>query len=164
MSDPIRLRFLKALTAALQEITPANGYHTDLSTSVFRGRLYFSENDPVPMVSILEAVEQEQPRFTDQPVNSGLSNDRWELLIQGFAEDDPVNPTDPAHYLMADVKKRLGAAKKVRSNILGMGPRLDDMRIGAGVVRPPDDISNKCYFWLKLSVRLVEDLADPYAV
>jgi len=163
MTDPTRLRLLKNLTAALQEITPDNGYENDLSESVFRGRLYFSENDPIPMVSILESIEQEQARFTDQPTHSGYSNDRWELLVQGFAEDDPINPTDPAHYLMADVKKCLAVARKQRYNILGMGPRLEDIKIGSGVVRPPDDISNKCYFWLKLSIRLVEDMSDLYA-
>lgn len=166
MSDPTRLRILKNLTTLLAGITPANGYTHDLSGKVFRGRTIFSDNDPVPMVVILEAIEQQQAARADQPSGSGLSNTPWELLLQGFAEDDQFHPTDPAHLLMAEVKKRIATHKAENGrtrNLLDMGGKVVDLKISPGVVRPADEVSNKCYFWLKLSVHLVEDLSDPYA-
>lgn len=163
MSDPFRLRILKNLTAALETITVANGYTHELAGKVFRGRTAFGESDPIPMVVILEGIEQEQPRFSSQPAGSDAAKEPWELLLQGFVEDDPLNPTDPAHVLMAEVKKRLAQERTTDNgrNILGMGGKVMRMNIGNGVVRPPDDISNKAYFWLRVSLMIVEDMGNP---
>lgn len=161
-TDPFRLRVLKALTAALQEITPANGYKHDLSSSVFRGRDLFGEDDPLPMVSILEATDEQDQ--VQSPRGSGDNFGVWGLLIQGFAEDDPENPTDPAHYLMADVKKRLAIERQkgVSFNILGMGGLVDKLEFSPGIVRPADAYSAKAYFWLRLDLTVVEDVTKPY--
>ena len=163
--DPFRLRLLKNLTALLQTITPANGYSVDLSESVFRGRAVFGDDDPVPMVSILEAVKtvealRMQPDGIEQ---KGV----WPLLIQGWTEDDiGGNPTDPSHYLMADVKKCITKHRAEHARTydwLGMGGAITDIRYNGGVVRPPEDVSGKSFFWLLLDVELVEDLLNPYA-
>ena len=165
LPDPYRLRVQKAVSAALKEITPANGYLHDLSAAVFRGRNIFGEPDPLPMVSILEApIQPDQPKTPD---GGATQNGEWELVIQGFAEDDKFNPTDPAHRLLADVKKRLGieAKKYVPGKgyaTFGMGGKLGKLVIGPGVVRPPDEISSKAYFWLTIRLGLVEDMDDPY--
>ena len=89
-------------------------------------------------------------------------------MIQGFADDDRENPTDPAHILLADVKKLLGVEKRNENwdnpeeGIFGLGGIVDTMYIGTGVVRPADEISAKAYFWLTITLGIVEDLADPY--
>lgn len=161
-NDPFRLRVLKALTTSLKQITVANGYKHNLSTSVFRGRDLFGEDDPVPMVCILEATD-EDAQF-DSPRGSGDQYGDWPLLIQGFADDDPENPTDPAHYLMADVKRRLAEERKRGRgfDILGMGGVVDALEFSAGIVRPVDAYSAKAYFWLRLNLRIVEDVTKPY--
>lgn len=162
--EPFRLRVLKALTLALQQITPANGYQHDLSTSVFRGRELFGDDDPIPMVSILEAVDEQDQDFS--PRGGDGSAGVWPLLVQGFVEDDMENPTDPAHHLMAEVKKRLTEERRkgatMRVGIFDMGGLVDSLNFGGGVVRPPDGISGKAYFWLRLDLGLVEDLSNPY--
>jgi hypothetical protein len=162
MSDPFRLRVLQSLTTVLEGIAPLNGYAHDLTGRVFRGRDIFGEDDPVPMVCILEAVE-EKPQLAS-PQSSGESAGPWELQIQGFVEDDRMNPTDPAHRLMAEVKKRLieERTRERQRNILGMGGRITELKISHGVVRPADEISGKAYFWLRLTLGLVENLLDPY--
>ncbi len=162
MADPFRLRVLKALTAVLEEITPANGYEFDLTGKVFRGRDTFGESDPLPLISILEAIE-EQPQLSS-PQAGRHSTGPWELLLQGFVEDDFNNPTDPAHRLMAEVKKRL-IKERTRNrgeDIFGMDGKVEELRMSHGVVRPPDDISGKAYFWLRLTPVVVENLEDPY--
>jgi hypothetical protein len=161
MTDSFRLRVLKAITTAIRQVTPANGYQNDLSASVFRGRTLFGENDPLPMVSILEAPLQ--PDQLPVPTSSGANFGDWELLIQGFVVDDHENPTDPAHELLAEVKKALAVEMGRRDNILGLGPKVDKIMLGTGTCRPADEVSARAYFWMPLVVKLMEDLDDPFA-
>ncbi|TPI86360.1 hypothetical protein [Mesorhizobium sp. B2-8-9] len=177
--DPFRLRVQKALAAAIGSVSITGGYHFDLAGKVFRGRDLFGDaSDPLPMVSILEP-----PLPIDQlrspPLASESSGD-WDLLLQGFVKDDPENPTDPAHLLMADVKRRL-AVEKARlipgsagmSDPFGMGRgqivngkavnSITELKIGPGVVRPPElGVSTKAFFWLGLSMKIVEDISQPF--
>lgn len=161
MTDSFRLRVLKALTTAIQKVTPANGYENDLSQAVFRGRTLFGENDPLPMVSVLEAPLQ--PDQLPVPKSSATIHGDWEILIQGFVVDDINNPTDPAHQLLAEVKQVLSVEMSRRDNILGLGTKVDKLILGPGTCRPADEVSSKAYFWLPLIVTLVEDLDDPFA-
>ncbi len=161
--EPFRLRLLKALTAALEEIRPVNHTH-DMSGRVFRGRDLFGDDDPLPMLSILEAVDEKA--LVRPPDTSTTYRGPWELLIQGWVEADRRNPCDPAEYLLADVKQRLAQEMKRggrENNILGMGGLVERLQISQGVVRPPDEVSSKAYFWLRVTLQIVENLADPYA-
>lgn len=170
MADPFRLRVLQNLTAALQEITPANGYEHDLSSSVFRGRDYYGDDDPVPMISILEAADE----IGQAPTPNGGTTQAvfWALTVQGFVQDDKENPTDPAQRLMAEVRKRL-VQERIKAqyktpntpkyDILGLSGRVVDITISPGIVRPPDAISALAYFWLHVNLKIVEDLLDPYS-
>ncbi|MDX0622906.1 hypothetical protein GOD54_23690 [Sinorhizobium medicae] len=164
-AEPFRLRVLKNLTAALEEISKENGYHFDLAGAVFRGRDTFSHNDPIPMLSILESI-LEKEQLSSPPVGIHQSGP-WELLIQGWTEDDECNPTDPGQYLMADVKQRLvmerQRGRQRGYDILGMEGKITDIKFSTGVVRPPDEVSSKAYFWLKLELVMVENLLEPFA-
>lgn len=177
--DPFRLRLQMALAGALSSISIADGYHFDLADKVFRGRdLFGDESDPLPMISILEPpLPLEQLRSPPLAVES--SGD-YDLLIQGFVKDNPTHPTDPAHLLMADVKRRL-AVEKARQipnsggtgDPFGMGRgqivngkpvnSVTEIRIGPGVVRPPEHgVSTKAFFWLGLTLKIVEDISQPF--
>lgn len=162
MAVPFRLQVLKNLTAVLQTITPANGYEHDMSNSVFRGRIKFGKNDPLPMISILEAPIPLEAIRTAREYE--MSSGPWELLIQGFVDDDIDNPSDPAHHLMAEVKSVLVKDKRKErgNNILSMGGRVVEMTIGQGSVRPADEASDKGFFWLTLTIRVVENIEEPY--
>jgi len=175
ITNPLRLEIQKRLADVLREITPGNGYVYDFSgaegtedNKVFRGRAFFGDSDPVPMLSILES-----PIPLDQipsPADSGYNSGSWELMIQGFMEDDHENPTDPAHVAMADVKKRLAlesqkvSARREEDGPFGLLDQVTRITIGTGVVRPPDEISAKAYFWLLIVLEIVEDVTDPYTV
>lgn len=163
-TEPLRLRILKALTAALQEITIANGYASDLGMNVFRGKEYFGDDQVVPMVAILESPDED---FQEPPPQfSGANSGTWRIFIQGWVEDDMENPTDPAHILMADVKKRLAIEARIaqKHNAFGMGGAVDRLTFSPGVVRPPDAISGKAYFWIVLHLMVIEDLTNPYSL
>lgn len=157
---PFRLRVLDALTATLETIPDGNG--GDMTGAVFRGRLIYGDQEPLPMISILEPPIPVEVLMKNGDIEH--STGLWELLIQGFVRDDPYNPTDPAHILMAEAKKALVAEKRRDrgNNAFGMKGRVVEVHIGQGTARPPDEVSDRGFFWLLLSLRLVENLADPY--
>lgn len=163
MSDPWRLLVLKSLSDTLETVSIDSGYQHDLAGRVFRGRILFGDDEPLPLISILEPPIPADPilAFNTNTASSGL----WELLIQGFVKDDQLNPTDPAHLLMADVKKVLAAEKKRDRgyNILGMDGKVMELHMGQGSVRPADEMSVRAFFWLTLSLRVAEDLDNPFA-
>lgn len=164
--NPIRLETLKRMTDVLKEITILNGYATDLNGQVYRGRGVYGNETPLPALSILEApIPLDQlPSAKD---NQSLAG-QWELIVQGWVTDDRANPTDPAHVLLADVKKRLAIERKKvdwdepEQGIFGLGRSVTALYIGAGVVRPPEEISAKAYFWLTITLDMAEDMAEPY--
>ena len=166
MPDPTRLDIHKRLTALLETITTANGFQHDMAGKVFRGRGVYGDETPLPMLSILEAPIPDEPPA--QPGSGTEQKIRQQLVIQGFVEDDRINPTDPAQVLLAETKSVLAVERskvdwnKPEDGILGLGRTVTDLYIGAGVVRPADEISDKAYFWLNLTLEFVEDLADPF--
>lgn len=180
--DPFKLRALYALTDCIKEVTPANGYGHDLSdfdagdgakmARVFRGRPWFGDTDPIPMVSVLESVDEADYLFT-LPPDDGSGTYEWALMVQGFVNDDPLHPTDPAYRLMRDVRRRLVREKKRRmagrqglTDPLGSsewnlpGCRVTDMKISTGKVRPADDVSAKAYFWMVVILTVSEDAEE----
>ena len=160
--DPFRLRVLHALTALLETINPGNGAQFDLSQAVFRGRRYYGDNDPLPMLSILEPAVP--PELLATPDLATVDTGQWQILIQGFVKDDPENPSDPAYHLSAAVRQVLAIERRRTDyNFLGMSGKVDSITIGQPVVRPADeDVSAKAYFYLSLTLGIVEDAADPY--
>ncbi len=159
---PTRLLVMQRLTEVLEEVEVQGPYAASLVGSVFRGRGYFGESDPIPMISILEAIEGAEK--IPEPVDSPKRKSVWPLLIQGFVEDDFDNPLDPAYYLLAAVEKRL-VEERTRSkgmDILGLGNVVTRMSISPGVARPADEVSGKAYFWIRLDLTMVECVEAPY--
>lgn len=169
---PLRLEILRRLTAALDGTDAKYGFDLDLKDRIFRGRAVFGHDDPVPLVSILEAPMQTVK--THAPVGGSGRGTTWELVIQGFTDTDPKHPTDPAHPLLAELQYRLSVIRKGLNgkpfNILGdwntngskVSPILN-LEIGAGTVRPPDEVSSSySHFWLTLTLEVAEDMSKPF--
>lgn len=173
--DPFRLRVLKAICNQIKTVKPANGFANDLSDfvdavgrpaeRVFRGRTVYGDNDPLPMVAVLE-----DPRTLE--ANNGSANSQaavneFKILIQGFVTDDKLHPLDPAYRLSAEVITALVAGKKERFDILGTGSRapcVTSLQIGQPVHRPPDDeVSAVSYFLIGVTLTLAENLDTPFA-
>ena len=174
MADPFRLRVMKAVSTVLKNINIPDGYCHELedftddvgrtAERVFRGRDQYGDNDPLPMVSILE-----DPRALDENnanEDETASTGRYRILIMGFVADDSEHPTDPAHSLAADIITALVKAKLDKYDILGLGakmPCVTKLTIGQPVVRPPDGvIADVAFCYIMLTLTLVEDLEKPY--
>lgn len=163
-----KLQILQMLTAHLQGITVAAGYDYDLATSVFRGRTEFGPSDPLPALSILEIPRPEVGDF------AGMENlthkEDWTLLVQGWIQDDKINPTDAAYGLGSTVQQRLSdlvAMKKnggpVNPEIYRLGGLINCLYIAPFTVRPPQaQVSSTAYFFLPLRVGVVTDVSQPF--
>lgn len=178
MADSFRLRLMKSISAALKEITPTNGFEHDFADfvdsagrpaeRVFRGRDFFGENDPLPMLSILEDPRAEPP--VNGPVGSPKAQNIFKVLIQGFVQDDKDHPLDPAYALSAEVIKAIVDAAQSSIGLLGMNqqkraPCVSGMSIGQPVHRPGrDEVSDHAYCLVGLTFLLSEDLSKPFAV
>lgn len=167
MPEPFRLELLRALTLRLKEIPEiADGVdeYGRPQPHVYRGRDLFGENDPLPIVSILE--DPQEPQQMDSRAPHSRHQHDFNLIIQGFVADDSEHPTDPAYYLSAKIVEKLAQVKRERNNILGFGcklPCVTNMTIGIPVVRPADnEVSSTAFFYLSLSLQVVEDAEKPF--
>lgn len=177
MTDPVKLQIAKAVTSGFKTITPANGYVSDLSdydpgdgvttSRVYRGRAFFGEGDPVPMVSVLEA------GFEDEMVNDTVADKPssqywWPLIVQGWALDDKENPTDPVYVLLADVRKYLATEMKRRdpqgdTSFFGLDSKLvTGVRFSGGRVRPSSESSAYAGFHMILELCIMDKADKPY--
>jgi len=169
VADSLRLAVLKQLTTYLAaEINTGNGYSHNLTRDgkahVWRGRGFTGPALKLPALSILEGINPD--REPDTVGNRhDMQKDSWILLVQGWVDDDNENPTDPAHALMADVKM---AISKFASNMTTLGfegtpwGEVSQIVIEPGVVRPPDQISDKAYFWMRIVLQIIEPTDDPF--
>lgn len=172
--DSKRLATLKAITAHLMsEVAIANGYQHDLDGAVFRGRMYFDKDDPMPCVSILDNINSDRfpSRAGNEDSGDGEAKSNWILLLNGWAADDKDNPTDPAEQLMADVKMALAkigsephpmdADQSKHANYLLDG-LIAGIEFEPGTVRPPDENSAFAYFWMRVILKFTENVRDPF--
>lgn len=171
MADPFRLRIMKSLSALIEavevDLTDDTGEQiASLAGRVFRGREQYGDNDPLPMVSLLEPPMAIEGNPT-QPDNTDRATE-WDILIQGWVLDDKDNPCDPAYVLAALVRQAL-AREKAKSprgprgaDYLGEGLRIQELRIGAPVVRPADFPSTNACFYLLITLKIVEDILNPF--
>lgn len=142
----------------------------DLREQVYRGRLSFGDDVDPPFIALLEAPRQIDPNGGGEA--SLMQNENWTLLIQGFAPDDVIHPTDPAYLLLAWVQMRLARITVEKStggrggeypNEWRLGGLVADIKYQIPIVRPgKDDVSGTAYFYLPISVGMVTDLQQPF--
>ena len=171
-TDSKKLATLKVLCKLLNTVHTDNGYEHNLTENVWRGRYNFDKTDTVPAVAILENIDPDRyPRLAgqeDYEHGHGISFEQWTLLIQGWVVDDKCNPTDPAYALMADVRKALalinkGPSRGETNEFFRLGGLVTGMTMEPGVARPPaEQLSSRAYFWMRITLKFVEDPNDPY--
>lgn len=171
--DTKQLRVMKRITTLLETIERPDSDSALMTGRVYRGRTTLGINEPNPALSLLEA-----PKPDLQPVTAGenkiAQSTLWTLLLQGFATDDKVNPTDPAYTLKGLCEQKLA---QIIATTKGNATFPDDyllpdnngnklitgLTIGPGVVRPPDaQVSATAYFYLPLVVNLTLNAAVPF--
>ena len=146
-----RLDIQKALAAVLSRIDVL------AADQVFRGRLLFGDNDPLPRVSILESPKTS---IISYPEGDSAQKEEWELYLQGTVDNNIMNPTDPAHELLVKVKQALVGVRTEGSSDYQLGGLVFDIGIDGGICRPPDEHSPQCYFLLNIKFSFIEELGN----
>lgn len=168
MTDPFRLRVMKAFADGIAEkVTPANGCTNDLTDSSFFGRAVWGDSDPIPLASL---IEDPREQTTTGTVVAGKGHRvPWRLLLQGFVDDNPVSPTEPAYILSAELMTAVAEIAQENfdrdDSVLGSRRKVNVIQqigIGAPIVRPPDEFSSKAYCWIPLTLDLFETPSAPF--
>lgn len=166
MADTKRLLLIKALCDYLQqEIKIANGYTYDVAM-VRRDKRNFGKEMKLPGIAVLENFNPDRlPETIGGFVGQKHKYDQI-YLLNGWADDTNLGPgdseTDAAQRLMGDVKMALGKLITPRNQVGFFDGLANTLSIEPGVVRPPDEQSDKAYFWMRVRMELVEKVGDPY--
>ena len=166
MADTKRLLLLKSLcNYLLTEITTANGYNFDLAAA-YRGKKNFGKEVKLPAIVVLENFNPDRlPETIGGVVGTKHKYDQI-YLLNGWVDDTNLPPGeqegDAAHRLMGDVKQALGKLLVPRNQSGFFDGLANTLSIEPGVVRPPDEQSEKAYFWMRIRLEVVEKVGDPY--
>lgn len=164
MSDPFRLQVIKAIAAGIaQRVTPANGCVNDLAAASLYGRATYGDNDPLPMANLIEDPREQATSEAD--AQGGGHEVPWRLLVQGFVEDDDAAPTSPAYVLAAELMVALSEIAAAAEGVLSRERkvnRVQRIRVGAPIVRPPDEFSAKAYCLIPLTLDIFENPSAPF--
>lgn len=172
MADiPLRLAILQRLTALLEQTDGLDhaGNPYNLVGSVYRGRTEFGDETEIPALSILEAPNPDIGVFAGE---NEAFRDTWVLLLQGWAVDDKMNPSDPAYYLAAAVQKQLSRIMTMRSDGSGrpvdkvnymLGDTIAGIQVGPYVVRPLEKAASaRAFFYLPVRISVAQSIDQPY--
>ena len=175
---PLRLQILRALTDVIKQVNPTNlipgtddYYEFDLRDDgvrprVSRGRLHIGDDEPLPFISIIEPPMAIEGISTQRQPDNTAHAGQWDILIQGWHQDDPLNPSDISYQLMQEVRCAIAKEKKRGRNgdtlILGFDEtKIQNMTIGSPVIRPNEHVSEQAVFYFVLTFTICEDMATP---
>lgn len=125
MSEPLSTQVAKLLEENLRAILIANGFHTDLGASVYRGFIAHAveaRDALFPMIAI-----QPDTESLDGTRESGSKVTAVNRLI--IATDDVQQPADVLRACVADVRKLLATGLTTDLNTIGIHkpPELTDV-------------------------------------
>ena len=169
--DSKQMVILKRLTAQIEGVSQANGDDFDLKGRVYRGKANFGSTETLPFIAILESLRPDA-NPDEGGTNRMHREERWELLVQGWADTSDENPTDNLYALKAAVEARIARVlltdnrgSPVYPDEYLLGRSVIEIRIGPGIVRAATPQAGGAEaFYLPLIVRYAINLADPWAL
>ncbi|MBB3192048.1 hypothetical protein [Halomonas cerina] len=122
MSDPISTQIAQALQGRLEQISTANGYHTDLGQSIWRGfwSLALDARQEVPLIAIQPDVETVE---STREARTKLGITRRLVVVTDVinaAGTQPYHAEDRLEAALADIRRALLHAPGNDLNRLGV--------------------------------------------
>lgn len=129
------------VSARIAQILTANGYETDIGTTVFEGRIAINDED-VPCISVIEGTDT----VLSTPGRSALWKIEQRYALVGYAPCDPDAPNTAARAMIRDMKKAIfktndkpdatfgGKVLEIHYKGRNIGPRPDGAAIVMAIV------------------------------
>ena len=146
------------LTEVLGTIKVANGYKTDLGTTVYRGRLKHDE-DRVPYAGLIEGEDRPQENDGGR-LDVTLEQD---FVLGAYVFCNVDNPNDAAHDAIKDIKKAVFSsdlARKQMAGARGGNGRVAKLSYRGKDIGPRADGKNIVFAVVHITVTFAEDLLD----
>lgn len=124
------------LTSLLAGIQIADGFNTDIGTTVYRGRRMV-DDDMVPCAVIIEGEDVPGDNVGREEIKITQN-----YVLGGYVRCDPDHPNDAAHKVIKDIKKVVfgdgprmgGRVRAVKYKGRDIGPRADGVPIVFAIV------------------------------
>jgi hypothetical protein len=140
-----------ALKARIEQILIANGFETDVGTTVHRGRIAFEDSD-APCTTMLEGRE----RITDHAGRFSLAQISQSYAFVGYVNCDPDNPNVAAHKVIRDFKRAIFA-----NNNGTLDNKVKSIKYRGRTIAPRADGSALVQALIEIEVEYAEDLTNP---
>ncbi len=139
------------ITSLLEQITKANGYHTDIGLTVMRGRRKIDDSH-LPCTVLIEG--EDKPDGPTGRTEVALDQD---YVVGGYDFCDPNNPNDQGHLIIKDIKKALWNRNTQGDNF---GRRVKSCKYMGKDIGPRADGEPMIFAVVHLQVRFSETLDD----
>lgn len=129
------------ILARMAAIRIANGYETEIGTTVFDGRIAVNDQD-VPCVSVIEGTDN----VLSTPGRAALWKVEQTYSLVGYAPCDPASPNVTARAIIRDLKRAIfksngkadatfaGKVLEIHYKGRNVGPRADGVAIVMSIV------------------------------
>lgn len=146
------------LTEVLGTIKVANGYHTDIGATVYRGRLKHDE-DRVPYCVLIEGEDRPQENDGGR-LDVTLEQD---FVLGAYVLCNVDNPNDAAHLAIKDIKKAVFSSDLARRPIAGArgaNGRVKSLSYRGKDIGPRADGKNIVFAVVHITVTFAENLLE----
>jgi hypothetical protein len=144
----------QALSDRLATISVANGYLTDIGTTVMRGKLDFDEKE-LPCIVIVEGDDEVlDERDTDARVNIPFQ-------IEGHDIGDPTNPNDKIHDILADLKRAIFGTDTTFGGLIRASRGTPGLHYRGRIIYKRDAGTANVAAGIRIDCEITENLANP---
>ncbi|SEM75186.1 hypothetical protein SAMN04489760_14216 [Syntrophus gentianae] len=160
MSDTIRETIIKDFMARLAVITTANGYNTDIGTTVLRAQKTVGPED-LPCCVVWPQQENSVPSY-------GENDCTMPIRIEGLAEFWSSNPSAISEQILGDLKKCIfqpaNTSSRTPSGWTRSPDYIDSLAYsGGGTDSYPEEGQKTVGASLLVEVGYTERIGDPYS-
>lgn len=144
----------QGITKALEKITKANGYQTDIGLRVYRGRVTTTLSS-VPFVVLKEGKDS----VADSKVTEVVL--RQPYIIEGVSACEMDNPNDVGHQILADIKKALFSGTLEKGSKFRFGTVACELEYKGRFIAQREEGSAVVTTTVVIECKYPEDLTNP---
>lgn len=142
------------LTELLEGITIAQGYNTDIGTTVYRGRRKI-DDEMIPCAVIIEGDDKPGENTNREAIKITQS-----YVLGGYVACDPDQPNDAAHLVIKDLKKAIFKGGMLPNGSVNFDRRVQSVKYTGRDIGPRADGKAIVFAVIFIDIDYAETLAD----